>query len=171
MARTQRRAENTSYLTTATWEHAKEMDVEVEKGKMVRFEVPDLHQYVSLGTIPNPFAAIAAQIDQGAVAESKMTPDERKQYFELECWVIATHLRRPNLIEELGEEEALKYVKTKMHPDHRAVLWSKSVHHFAPEEVLRSLGELVPFLGGGQGDDVPSGGGKNGKTPQPVSTD
>jgi hypothetical protein len=36
---------------------------------------------------------------------------------------------------------------------------------------LRSLGELLPFLAEQQGSQLPSGGGKNGKTPQPVSTD
>lgn len=170
-ARSERRASGTSYMTTKTWEHAKEIDVEVEAGKVVRYEVPDLHQYVALGTIPDPIAGLAAQIDGGAVVESKMTEEERKTYFELECWVIATHLRRPNLIEELGEQGALDYVKTKMHPDHRAVLWSKSVHNFAPEEVLRSLGELLPFLAEQQGSQLPSGGGKNGKTPERVGAD
>lgn len=158
MARTERK----SYLTTLSWEHAKEIDVDLEEGKTVRYEVPDLHQYIALGTIPNPLSVMAARIDEGAVTLDKLSAKEKREYFDLQCWVIAKHLRRPNLVEEMGEEKAVAWVQTKMHPDHRMALWVRSVHMFSPEEVLKSLGDLIPFRNGGQSDELPVGVGANG---------
>lgn len=151
------------YTSVAEWEHAKQIDVDLPSGVRVRYEIPDLPAYVARGNVPNPLADIAFRLDRGVIREDDLEPDDARAYFDLQCWIIGTHLREPNLVTECGgPDRAAEWVATRMHPDDRATLWARSVHIFDAEQALTSLMELVPFRGGESGardvGAVPSGG-------------
>lgn len=134
------------YATLDTWAHSTEIDLQLSNGQWVTYRIPDLSAYIALGHIPNPLAGMALQIETEGVVASKLDDDERRTYFDLQCWIIATHLRVPNLVAELGTEQAATaWVESEMHPDDRALLWSRSVHSFDAEEVLSSIMAGLPF--------------------------
>lgn len=154
-----------AYPTLSSWEHAKTITVDLDAFS-VDFEVPDLDSFIARGMIPNPLLPMAIQVAGSvkAPSEADMTPEDRKAYFDLRCFIIATHLRRPNLVEELGEQGAVAWVAEKMPPGHRDALWANSVHFLAPDEVMRSIRDLLSFRPGEASDLDASGSGEDGAT-------
>jgi hypothetical protein len=130
----------------AAWEHARLLkDLPLPSGQVVDFEVPDLWTYVLYGMIPNPLAAMAMQVEsKQGLDPMELDADAQRRYADLVYWTIATHLRKPNLVEELGSEEAaIAFVRDKMLPDDRGLLWSKAVHLITPEDIARGVVDLV----------------------------
>jgi hypothetical protein len=163
--RATRRQDGATYPSLDQWEHSKTLrgvrlpQVEGHPAFKVDFEIPDLTAFLVAGRIPNPLAAMAVRIETGGVKEQELSDEERKTYFDLQCYIIATHLRKPNLVEQLGEEDAVEWVKAKMHPDHRAALWQRAVHMISSddiEEAIKSLQEAIPFRDGPGRDLVPA---------------
>ena len=159
--RASRRASGAKYPTLDQWSHQrviKGLALPAVKGQpalMVDYEIPDMWALGSDGELPNPLAAMALKIEQGVMNTDDFSDEEHQTYYELACNVIARHLRKPDLVAELGELEAVEWVKTKLHPDHRDALWARSIHVFQPadfEEVLRSITALEKS---GDGNDGP----------------
>lgn len=145
------------YLTVAEWAHARIVDLTLG-GRKVRYRVPDLDAYIAYGIVPNPLYSLAVRVERGITPEFEDTldPDERRAYRELRCHIIATHLEEPNLVAEMGEEAAVKWVDEQMPPGHRDLLWSYSVTHIDPEGELRSLLDRLPFRRQQAGAGAPS---------------
>jgi hypothetical protein len=128
------------------WEHARLLkDLPLPSGMVVDFEVPDLWTYALYGTIPNPLAAMAMQVEsKQGLDPMELDADAQRQYADLVYWTIATHLRKPNLVAGLGSEEAaITFVRDKMLPDDRGALWAKAVHLITQEDIARGVVDLV----------------------------
>lgn len=139
------------YPTTLEWAHQRIIKglvlpaVADQPELIVDYKIPDMWALGSDGELPNPLAALALQIEQGVLNTADFSEEENNTYYELACNVIARHLRKPDLVEEFGEEGAVAWVKTELHPDHRDALWARSLHVFQPadfEEALRSIKAL-----------------------------
>lgn len=156
-----RRQSAAKYPSPDAWDHQRLLkgltlpEVAGQPSMMVDYEVPDMWALGSDGELPNPLASMALRLEQGVTNTDEFTDEENTTYYELACRVIATHLRKPNLVEICGSvEAAVESVKTKLHPDRRDALWAKSIHVFQPadfEEVLRSITALEKSRDGNDG--------------------
>lgn len=107
--------------------------------RMVDLEIPDLAHMAIHGNMPNPLAAIALRVEEG-VTPAKLTDDEKGAYFDLMCHVIATQLRKPDLVSDLGGlDAAVKWVAEQMPPTHRIAIWQRCVHLFGPDDILAMI--------------------------------
>lgn len=148
--RQQRRSSSAKYPTSLdAWEHDKLLKglrlPAVGNGpeRMVDFEIPDLAASVMRGEVPNPLASMALRVDTDVIAPAELGDDEKRTYFALMNRIIATHLRKPNLVEMTGSVEAAEaWVAQKMPPLHRILLWQRCVHIFSKEDVLRMIEDL-----------------------------
>lgn len=148
------------------WEHRTIIDVPLDDDLTVKVRLPDLGEWIAQGRIPNPLRQIAEQMEFGIVQPQNLEDDDREAYFALRAFIIATHLVDPNLVEELGEEEAVEWVRSgKMPPNHRDLIWMR-MFHVVPGEVFESLAGLVPFRDERSGLAAVSGGGDGGHSPE-----
>ena len=146
-SRATRRASAQTYPALDSWGHAKVITVPLGD-LVVDYEVPDLDAYIARGLIPNPLLPMARRVvvGIGPKDEQQMDDTDFRAYFDLRCRIIASHLRRPDLVAELGSEEAaIAWVAEQMPPGHRDILWRCSVHMFDAEQALRSLMDTLPF--------------------------
>lgn len=165
--RATRRASGVDYPTSLDeWAHDGIITVQLpavgdHKARLVDYELPNLWSYVALGRVPNPLASLAMRIRSEVIAPDSLSSEEKVSYYALQTHIIATHLKRPNLVEELGSEDAaVAWVAANLPEDHLWKLWMLSVHIFDPAEMaeqLRGLLDLESFRDRKSGEDVPSG--------------
>lgn len=173
--RADRRASGAKYPTSLDrWDHDRVLKgVEIPSASggqpfLVDFELPNLNTFAKLGDIPNPIAEIAIKAEW----DTSFNPltaqgDDRKDYFDLMCYVIAWGLRKPNVVEELGSLEAGAAWVAKWTVQQQMVLWSRSQHMVAQEDIeaaamlkkeveegINSVADLKDFRHGGRGADV-----------------
>jgi hypothetical protein len=184
--RAERRASGVDYPSSLTdWSHDKIVTITLDAigggpARVVDFELPDLVMFATRGMLPNPLLReMALKVDNG-LTPGKLTEEEQGTYFDLMAWIIATGLRRPDLVSELGgAHEAAEWVATQMPPAHRIAIWQRAVHIFSPEDLLRffeatggvedtpgsevsSVSDLATFPRHAGGGPVPDGDGAAG---------
>jgi hypothetical protein len=135
------------YPSVSEWEHARVVPVDLGEFT-VDLELPDLFVFALTDKgFPNPLRSVA-ELTKALQAESEEEEDLRN-LLELQTYVIARQLRKPNLLEELGSiEAAQQWVIDKMVPEHRKKLWEYCVYHRPAAEVMeeaRSVAALLPF--------------------------
>lgn len=118
--------------------------------RQVDIEVPNLATMAMRGHLPDPLVPIALKVADGYTLR-KLTDEDKRPYYDLMCWVIATHLRRPNLVEQAdGDAEAAAAMVAEKIPDeHKWAIWLRCVHVFDPDDLLLQLQE-----GGALGEAV-----------------
>lgn len=150
------------------WGHKRVVTIDLDEETKVDLRLPDLGVWITQGRIPNPLVAIAEQIEYRSLDITKVSKDERKKFYDLQAFVIATHLVQPNILAEFDEDKgaAAEWVKNEMPPEHRMRIWARCFHILSGEdmeEALRSLSELEPFRegspsahgsGAGEGDQT-----------------
>lgn len=140
------------YPTLNGWAHKRVVTIELDSDSKVDFKLPDLGVWIANGRIPNPLRPIAEKLEFGMVEVEKLSDEDRQAYYELQSFIVATHLVKPNLVEELGSEEAAKgWVLENMPPSHRDRIWL-AAFHVVPEEVMRSVLDLANFRDESAGD-------------------
>lgn len=136
----------TDYPSLDAWAHKRVATVELDEETKADVRLPELGVWLAQGRIPNPLRSMAEQLEYSMVEPAKLNTEERKEYYDLQAFIIATHLVKPNLIEELGSQEAAaEWVLEEMPPVHKDKLWMQMLFHFNPEELMRSLSDLAPF--------------------------
>lgn len=134
-----------TYPALDKWAHRRIVTVEIDADMKVDFRLPDLGVWIAQGRIPNPLRPIAEKIEFGIVEPEKLSDEERQTYYDLQAFIVATHLVKPNLVEELGSEEAAKeWVMEEMPPTHRDLIWLRAFH-LIPDEVMASIGDVTRF--------------------------
>lgn len=155
------------YPVLSDWEHKRVVQVELDDDTVVDFRLPDLSVWLAHGKIPNPLRAMAERIEYSTtVSEASMTAEERRDYLDLQAFVIATHVTKPDILKHFdGDVERAKtWVLESMPPGHRTQLWMRA-YHFIPADVAASLEQMFPFR------DEPAGNGAGPHSPaeQPSS--
>lgn len=149
-----------TYPSVKDWSHRRVVSVELDGDLVVDFRLPDLGVWIAQGKIPNPLRSMAETIEYGLVQPEALNDDDRQAYYDLQAFIIATHLVKPDLVQDLGgEQEAVEWVKEQMPPTHRDLIWLRAFH-IVPGDMIASLGDLLTFR------EEPSGGGAAGDSPQ-----
>lgn len=145
------------------WAHRRNVTVDLDDDLQVEFRLPDLGVWISQGKVPNPLRAMAEKIEYSVVQPTAMEDDERKTYYDLQAFIIATHLVKPNLVEQFeGDlDRATEWVREEMPPTHRDLIWLRAFH-IIPEAMMASINDLLPFregqtVGGASGDSDQDG--------------
>lgn len=149
--------------TVDGWSHRRNVTVDLDDDLKVEFRLPDLGVWIAQGKIPNPLRAMAEQIEFSVVQPHTMEDEDRKKYFDLQSFIIATHLVKPNLMDtfEGDIDKATEWVREEMPPTHRDLIWLRAFH-IIPEEQMASLSSLLSFregqpISGPQGDSDTDG--------------
>lgn len=149
-----------AYPNLSDWGHRRIIPVELDDDLKVDFRLPDIGTWLVKGRIPNPLRAIAERHEYEGIDLStpdSTTPEEKLQYTELQAFIIATHLVKPNLVEEMAkdpdpedertpEERATDWVMEEMPPEHKAKLWLTAFH--ISDALLSGLQQLASFRDG-----------------------
>lgn len=150
------------------WTHRRNVWVDLDEDLKVEFRLPDLGVWIAQGKVPNPLRAMAEQIEYSVVQPTSMDDEDRKTYYDLQAFVIATHLLQPNLMEMFEDDpedvkprrtkldKAMEWVMDEMPPTHRDLIWLRAFH-IIPDDVMASITDLLPFregqpISGPQGD-------------------
>ncbi len=157
-----------SYPTLDEWAHSGVITITLpaagdQPSYTVDFKIPDLSAFIAAGKIPNPLLGLALRIEQEGVAEDALTAEEVKDYFELQCIIVARNLVRPNLVEEMGEPAAIEWVRSTMPPLHRRKIWEAAMH-LDISEAVKGLLELARFRDEPSSAELPDGGAANGES-------
>lgn len=155
------------------WSHRRNVTVDLDEDMKVEFRLPDLGVWISQGKVPNPLRAMAEKIEYSVVNPQALEDDDRKAYYDLQSFVIATHLVEPNLLGQFEDDpedakprktkldKAMEWVREEMPPTHRDLIWLRAFH-LIPNDVMASITDLLPFregqtVSGPQGDSDKDG--------------
>lgn len=140
------------------WSHRRNVTVDLDEDLKVEFRLPDLGVWIAQGKVPNPLRAMAERIEYSVVQPNAMDDEERKAYYDLQSFIIATHLVKPNLMEtfEGDIDKATEWVREEMPPTHRDLIWLRAFH-IIPDDMMTSITDLFSFregqpISGPQGD-------------------
>ncbi len=155
-----------AYPTVDEWAHKRVVPVVLDEDTVVDFKLPDLGVWIAAGKIPNPLRAMAEKVDTQVVDIAELSDEERIEFYELQAFVVATHLVQPDLLEafaddEEPEEAAMAWVLAEMPPEHRHVIFARAFH-VDVGGLLKSLEDLLPFRDGKATTDA--GGDREGVT-------
>lgn len=140
------------YPSVQSWAHRRIVEVDLDADLKVDFRLPDLGVWIAQGRIPNPLRNMAENIEYGIVNPEQLSDEDRQAYYDLQAFIVATHLVKPNLIEELGSQEAaMDWVRNEMPPTHRDLIWLRAFH-IVPADIAGSLTDLFPFRDEPAGD-------------------
>jgi hypothetical protein len=140
-------------VTLEAWAHKRVIDVVLDIDLTVKLRLPDIGAWLAQGKIPNPLAPMAARIEYDDIVDLKeMDAEERANFYELQCFILATHLVEPDVMaaHDGDVDKAIAWVLEEVDPLHRHVLWQRALHILPPDaqEVLRSLADLGKFRDG-----------------------
>lgn len=135
--------------SVAGWSHRRNVTVDLDDDLQVEFRLPDLGVWIAQGKVPNPLRSMAEKIEYSVVQPNLMEDDDRKTYYDLQSFIIATHLVKPNLMETFDQDldKAMEWVREEMPPTHRDLIWLRAFH-IIPEDMMASISDLLPFREG-----------------------
>jgi hypothetical protein len=161
------KASEKNYLTLDTWAHDAIVEVDLGSG-FDEIEMPQFEDYlIDGGVIPEPLVGIAQRYEDEGPALVTTSPEEKAAYRDLKLWMIATHLRKPNLVKDLGSEEAaIAWVREHVTSNQRSTLFLRCAFHITDAQLATNLAALAPFLASRAGDAVAGNGAANGQGPE-----
>lgn len=124
--------------------------------RQVDLQIPNLATLALQGRMPNRLVPIALKVADGLTLTKLEEGAEQADYHALMCWVIATHLRKPDLMAEYADEEAASQAVADLLPDdHKWAIWQRCVHVFEPTDILEAMSK-AGLLKEVQGSEVRS---------------
>lgn len=134
-----------SYPSPDKWAHRRVITVDLDEDLQVDFRLPDLGVWIAQGKIPNPLRSMAETLEFGMVQVEALESEDRIAFYDLQAFIVATHLVKPDLVASMGgEEEAVEWVKNEMPPAHRDMLWMRAFH-IVSGDMLSSITDLLRF--------------------------